>query len=313
MTRIGTWNLENLARPAGPAAGLDDHRAYEEKLDTLAATITELHPDVLAIQEVLDPNALDDLISRLDGFWRSELADPDGRGIRVGVLSRAALTNVQQIRDFPDGLLPVQADDDGATIGQLGRPGMQARVRTGGRTIEVISVHLKSKLLTFPGGRFSPRDEGERTRYAVYALHRRAAEAAGIRSHVSALLSEDPQAAVVVAGDLNDEPQAATTQILHGPPGSEIGTAGFDQPDAGDSQRMWNTAAFIAEQERWSRVYRGRRELIDHVLCSHALIGAVRTATTGGLPVESIEDRPETRRNATASDHRPVLVDITDA
>ena len=71
-----------------------------------------------------------------------------------------------------------------------------------------------------------------------------------------------------------------------------------------------NTAPFIAEEERWSRVYRGRRELIDHVLCSRALIGAVRCATTAGLPVDSIEDRPGSRRNATASDHRPVLVDI---
>ena len=40
----------------------------------------------------------------------------------------------------------------------------------------------------------------------------------------------------MVASDLNDEPHAATTQILHGPPGSEVGTGGFDQPDAGDAQ-----------------------------------------------------------------------------
>ncbi len=313
MTRLGTWNLENLARPGGPAGAPDDQRAYEEKLDTIAATITGLAPDVLAVQEVLDPSALDDLVDRLDGSWHTALADPDTRGIRVGMLSRAASSDLEQIRDFTDGLSPVQADDDGGTLSRLGRPGLRARVRIGGRTIEVISVHLKSKLLTFPDGRFTPHDEDERTRYAVYALHRRAAEAAGIRSRVTGLLTQDPGAAVVVAGDLNDEPQAATTQILHGPPGSEVGTAGFDQPDAGDAQRLWNTAAFIAEEDRWSRVYRGRRELIDHVLCSHALIGDVRGATTGGLVVESIEDQPGSRRNATASDHRPVLIDITPA
>ncbi|MDP3891844.1 hypothetical protein [Nocardioides sp.] len=60
-------------------------------------------------------------------------------------------------------------------------------------------------------------------------------------------------------------PQAATTQILHGPPGSEVGTGGIDRPDTGAAQRLWNTAGFIDEAERWSRVYRGRRELIDHV------------------------------------------------
>ena len=63
-------------------------------------------PDVLAIQEVLDPNALDDLIDRLDGSWRTALADPDGRGIHVGILSRAALETLEQIRDSPAGLLP---------------------------------------------------------------------------------------------------------------------------------------------------------------------------------------------------------------
>jgi endonuclease/exonuclease/phosphatase family metal-dependent hydrolase len=313
MTRIGTWNLENLSRPGDVSGAPDDQAAYQAKLDTLAATIDDLDPDVLAVQEVLDPGALADLVDRLDGAWRTALGDPDGRGIRVGFLSRAALTNLDRIIDFPQGLLPIQADDDGATLHQFGRPALRARVRTGGRTLDIVSVHLKSKLLTFPDGRFSPRDEDERARYGVYALHRRAAEAAGVRSYVTALLDDDPDSAGVVAGDLNDEPQAATTQILHGPPGSEVGTGGFDQPDAGDPQRLWNTAGFIDEADRWSRVYRGRRELIDHVLCSHSLINAVEAATTGGGPVESITDQPRARRNSPASDHRPVLVDIADA
>ncbi len=38
---------------------------------------------------------------------------------------------------------------------------------------------------------------------------------------------------------MNDEMDAATTQILNGPPGSEIGTVGFGRPDDGDGDRMW--------------------------------------------------------------------------
>ena len=158
----------------------------------------------------------------------------------------------------------------------------------------MISVHLKSKLLTFPGGRFNPRDEDERARYAVYALHRRAAEAAGIRSYVTGLLDgQGQQRPVVVAGDLNDEAQAATTQILLGPPGSEIGTPGYDQPDAGDGARLWNLAALIPEPERYSRIYRGRRELIDHLLVSHALRDSVTAVTTGQIELPSITDNPQ--------------------
>ena len=87
---VGTWNLENLFSP-GSDAGPDSDAAYEAKLTALAETITTLAPDVLAVQEVGEPDALGDLVDRLGGTWHTALADSDGRGIRVGVLSRLAL------------------------------------------------------------------------------------------------------------------------------------------------------------------------------------------------------------------------------
>ncbi|GAA1956441.1 nuclease [Nocardioides panacihumi] len=317
MVRIGTWNLENLFRPGDASGAPEDQVHYDAKIDELAAVITRLGPHVLAVQEVGDPRALADLVTRLPGRWHTALAAPDGRGIRVGFVSRAALADLEQVTAFPAGLGPVQVDDDGTTITALGRPALRARVHADARVIDVLAVHLKSKLLSFPGGRFTPHDEDERARYAVYALHRRAAEAAGVRAYVTRLLTAanaGPDApAAVVAGDLNDGPEAATTQILFGPPGSEIGTPGYGRPDAGDAQRLWSTAALIDEAERWTRVYRGRHELIDHVLCSAALIGSVTEVTTGALPLESITDQPAQRRNKPASDHRPVVVDIAPA
>jgi hypothetical protein len=54
----------------------------------------------------------------------------------------------------------------------------------------------------------------------AFALYRRAAEAATVRVAATGLLDGDGQdRAVLVLGDLNDEPNAATTQILYGPPG----------------------------------------------------------------------------------------------
>jgi len=43
------------------------------------------------------------------------------------------------------------------------------------------------------------------------------------------------QRPLVVLGDLNDTEYAATTSLLYGPGGSEIGTGGFAQPDQGDA------------------------------------------------------------------------------
>ena len=80
----------------------------------------------------------------------------------------------------------------------------------------------------------------------------------------------------MVLDDLNDEVEAATTQIRNGPTGSEIGTGGFNQPDHGDRQRQWNLAPRIPEAQRFSRIYRGREELIDHIFVSHGLVGSTR-------------------------------------
>jgi len=100
-----------------------------------------------------------------------------------------------------------------------------------------------------------------------------------------------------VAGDLNDEPEAATTQLLHGPPGSELGTPGFDHPDQGNGQRLWNLALLIPENQRFSRVYRGRGELIDHLLVSHVLVKAVQTVPTGEIDIPSITEQPGEQQN----------------
>jgi archaellum component FlaC len=66
MVTIGTWNLENPFRP-GDDSGSKGLQTYESKLDALTSTITDLAPDVLAVQEVGDPHALDDLMERLNG------------------------------------------------------------------------------------------------------------------------------------------------------------------------------------------------------------------------------------------------------
>jgi endonuclease/exonuclease/phosphatase family metal-dependent hydrolase len=176
------------------------------------------------------------------------------------------------------------------------------------RPIDLLTCHLKSKLLTFPGGRFSTEDEGERAGVGAYALYRRAAEAVTVRAAADALLDGDGgDRAVIVLGDLNDEPLAATTQILLGPPGSEIGTPGFPRPDQGDPRRLWNLAPRIPEERRFTRVFRGRKELIDQILVSHALVTRVTEVDTGDVQPPSIDEAPTARRDEPASDHAPVI------
>lgn len=260
--RVATWNLENLFAPGTNDAAPTTDRVYLAKLVALASTVRALEADVVAVQEVGPPPALDDLVSAVGGIWHTEVAAPDGRGIRVGLMSRHPLHGVEQVTTFPPGLAPVQVGDDGRTLDRLGRPALKATVSVGGREVHVVSVHLKSKLLTFPGGRFAPDDEDERARYAVYALHRRATEAAGVRAHVTDLLAS-------VRGDES-------------------------VPD------------------RYSRIYRGRRELIDHLMVSDPLVRTVTEVGAGPGVVPSITDDPRGRRNEPGSDHRPVHATFSD-
>jgi hypothetical protein len=96
------------------------------------------------------------------------------------------------------------------------------------------------------GSRFHPKDEGGRYRYVAYALYRRTGEAMTVRERVNRLLapangSFDPgdglgrEMAVIVCGDLNNEPDAATT-----PPVSAKKSTRFDPSTWGPNRRPCN-------------------------------------------------------------------------
>ena len=319
MLVVATWNVENLFRPAADPSGPTNQAAYEAKLDALAATITLSGAHVVALQEVGTDEALSDLTARLAGTWSRELSSaPDGRGIAVAFISRVPMTDRLDVVDLPDLLAGGRVTDAGATLTRLGRGALGVTVTDpeSGVAVRLVNCHLKSKLLTYPGNRFSPRDEGERARFSVYALNRRAAEAGAVRVHVNEVLDgQGRDRAVIVLGDLNDTVDAATTQLMLGPGGSEIGTLGALRPDAGDGARLWNLAPLLPEDQRFSRVYRGRGELIDHILVSRALlerVTEVRTrlpapAVAAGAELPSVTENPTERRDAPGSDHAPVV------
>jgi predicted extracellular nuclease len=314
-----TWNVENLFE-VGADDGPETEAQLAAKIESLRAVIDAQRPDVLGVQEIGSESALGRLQAALgQPLPHSALAAPDERGIRVAFVSRLELHEPTEIRAFPAELLPVQVGDDppgpeGArTMRRIGRAALQVTVRVDGRDVVVVNTHMKSKLLTFPGG-FTPVDEDQRARFGAYALYRRASEAATIRTHLDGVLAGGGRdLPVILLGDMNDEPSAATTSILNGPPGSEIGTEGFGRPDRGDGDRMWNTADLIPEPQRYTRLYRGRKELLDHVFVSHFLVsGRITEVTTvvaePGMP--SIADDPDVRVGEPGSDHAAVVATL---
>jgi len=139
-------------------------------------------------------------------------------------------------------------------------------------------------------------------------LYRRAGEAATVRVYADTVLAGQGQdRPLIVLGDLNDSPQAATTQLLSGPPGSQFGTGGLEHPDRGDGWRLWNLAPRIPAEHRFSRIFDGERELIDHLLISHALPARLTSVDVDVSGLSSIGVDPNARRDAPASDHAPLV------
>jgi endonuclease/exonuclease/phosphatase family metal-dependent hydrolase len=321
--RVMTWNIENLFQ-FGDQNGPKTDTEYQEKLQSLAQVILTLAPDVVALQEIGSPEAFNDLLALLqNNYPHLQLSThPDRRGIRVGFLSKLEIKDHEEILDFPQAGLPIVPGNDSEgnliEVTQLSRGALRILVEpTPSFAVHLITTHLKSKLLSFPSStgdsRFTPQDENERAQTAGIALFKRTAEAVALRVKANELLEGNDTQALILLGDLNDVENAATTQILNGPGGSEIDTAGFNRPDRGDDTRLFNLASLIPEARRFSRINLGNKELIDHIFVSQELLqGQPRQVPTvdshidifGTLP--SVTASPRIRRGEPASDHAPV-------
>jgi hypothetical protein len=275
-----TWNVENLFRPE-PETEEAERERYRSKLGLLADVIGRLDPDVVALQEVGGEGPLEDLQGALGGSYphRAVSAFPGGRGIRVVFLSKHAVEESEDIVDFPPGpaldVHDLTASGEATPIDRMGRGALRVRITKDGLTVDLVTAHLKSKLLSFPrlwGTSFTPRDEGERAQVGGIALMRRMAEA-------------------------------------------EIGTLGFGRPDKGDDARLFNLAPCIPQDRRFSRIERGRPELLDQILASVECFPVEGDGPR--LPeadshvdfrdrLPSVGDDPSEREKDVAPDHAPV-------
>jgi uncharacterized protein len=274
---IASFNVENLD-PTDP----------QEKFDALGAAIVDnlAAPDLLALEEIQDNNgatndgtvAADQTLNRLVAAiqaaggptydWRQ--IDPEnnadggepGGNIRVAFLFRTdrGLSFV----DRPGGDATTATD----VVVQGGRarlsvsPGridptndawdnsrkpLVGEFKYRSQTVFVIANHFTSKSGDDPlMGRFQPpvRDSEEQ----------RHAQATAVRGFVDELLAADPSAYVVVAGDLNDFEFSETTDILLG----SGDTALVDLPRT------------LPEGDRYSYVFEGNSQVLDHILISQA-------------------------------------------
>lgn len=283
---VAAFNVENLA-PSNP----------QEKFDRLAGqVVTNLRsPDVIAVEEVQDASGptddgtvdstatTDRLIAAIEaqggptytahwvnpadkadggqpgGNIRNVMLVREGRGLDVverdgGDPGRAAEVTTTASGRPALSTSPGRIAPDAAAFAGSRKP-LVTELRYRGESLFVVAVHLSSKGGDDPlFGRWQqPVRSSEDDRHA---------QAREVRGFVDDLLAADPEANVVVAGDVNDFEFSETTDILVG----SGRTAMTDLPRT------------LPAGERWTYVYDGNSQVLDHILISPALARPERGA-----------------------------------
>jgi predicted extracellular nuclease len=268
-TVITTFNVENLfdleddpGKDEGNSTPTPEE--LEIKLQKLTGAIREelRLPDIVVVQEVENTSVLSELADRINRTSRTRYVatsrgSSDGRGIEVGFLwdrERVALLE-STLLSGPD----VERAFGRSSLSP-GREPLVGKFRIRGREVTIVGNHFKSK-----GGDdplFGVNDPPSRKTEI-----QRKAQARVVRDFVTSLLDADPDALVVVAGDLNDFP--------FGEPGE-----GLDHPLAilegkDDEAPLTNLIEREDPSDAYTFIYQGNSQILDHILVSQALLGYV--------------------------------------
>ena len=284
---FASFNLLNLQTPGdaiyGDTDGWDPD-IYQRKINFTAATMGRLDADVVGLQELWAPAALDQVLA--DAGMNSDytaLVPPDHEGDKI-VCAAAVRTEMlvgepEWIVDFPDEYVLKTGGDDPqqdfleVNLSTFSRPVLHFQVRPDPRTpvIHVFVCHFKSRRPTQIWRERSWYDKdvhGPHTNALGYAIStvRRTAEAAALRVIITKLVKKT-DTPVVVIGDMNDGKASNTLNIL-----SEQPTYLSPLSSGGGDNALY-TAQTIQEYRSvrdvyYTHVYKGQRESLDHILFS---------------------------------------------
>ena len=338
--KITTWNIEHSDRliSAQPTRSVLDRRRR------VRATLQDINPDIVCIQEgPRGERGVDALCTQvLERQWTPALLRQAGEAlgerdreyqtkgtqwiwflVRAGLEERCRLQAPDIWQAFSGGATwPVNfwGEETATRHSHYRHPQVLLVDLGGGQALELIGVHLKSKINQLPIQRAADGSlGGEYLREALQARVKLATEARNVRQYVAAKFDQLARPGILVMGDCNDGPghDHFETQYLFFDLISNI------QGDVLVAERFFSHALFdFPAHLRWTAKYPDdvlgipasqNRLLLDHMLVSQPLFG-------GELPLRvnpqagQVEHAAFERRNAGAveaarsSDHRPVSV-----
>lgn len=300
---IATYNLENLSL-------FNEHKRFTKFANQIVNNLSS--PDLIILNEVMDDSGSEDdgevsaekNIEKLINEIRAQ-GGPDylysdspptnnqdggieGGNIRSVLLYRsdrdislAAEDLSTDTISFIDGQFFIP--ENPLRIGEFSENFINSRKPTvwlmehNGLQFIVLGVHLVSQTANSPEwGRLQPPQENEE--------QKRINQANFINQFVEALLREQEDIFIIIAGDMNDDPWSKTIIDL-----------------CGDD--FINTAEQEQETERYSYIFEGNAQQLDYILVSNNWIDHVIQSKF--LHLNTIQDHEHQ-----VSDHDPVIIEI---
>ena len=286
---IATANLLNLANPNRiyyDNAPAYDNKAYQHKINGTTELLSKAHADIIAVQEVWDSEALEDIAVKL-GFTPEQVVSPlasnnsassytQGHGAQgtpaVGIISRFEQLESQLLENVVNEAV-IDIPDIGPYV-RFKRPPLLLRVDAYGQPITIITAHLKSKRAFFlrddDGNLLEDMDDPNiRVRAKLRSLCMRASEAASIRMTIIERLRHTREP-LILLGDMNDVTGSVTTQLM-----AETGEVNYDKSmrdvalfDAARIQARYGWMNDVA----YTHIYQGIPEVIDQLFVSEEFL-----------------------------------------
>lgn len=245
---IAFYNVENLFDTVDDAEKKDeeytptgknkwDAKKYESKQANIAKVLSKMAngADIIGLSEVENAFVLTELVARPElkkfNYQIVHKESPDIRGIDCALLynpKRFKLLNYETIA-FPDAAYDT-------------RDILQVQGIYYGDTLTVFVNHWPSRY----GGKADKRN----------------AVAAHLREKVDEILDENPDAKIVIMGDLNDDPINKSVK-------KSLRATGGKKFESGD---LFNTSAATFKQGIGTLYYRGAWNLFDQIIISQGLM-----------------------------------------
>ncbi|MEM9219797.1 MAG: endonuclease/exonuclease/phosphatase family protein [Cyanobacteria bacterium P01_F01_bin.150] len=316
---VASYNVFNLETNDGDG----DTDIANGRFAAIAAQITNNlgTPDIIGLQEIQDNSGssndgitsasatlqvLVDAIAAAGGptysfIDNTFITDNASGGQPGGNIRTTFLYNPNRVSLVSGSVQTIGSQAPGQTFNGARLP-LVAGFDFNGEEVTVVNNHFSSKGGSSPilgvEQDFAVRQEDPTINGS---LDKRREQAQAVNDFVDGVLANDTNANVVVLGDLNEFEFASPLQILAG---TLVSTNGGQDTAGGGNTVLTNLINTLPDNERYSFIFQGNSQTLDHILVSDRLAGIAE--------VDIVHVNSEfAAASQRASDHEPVLARLS--